>query len=199
MKVRKEAKSGSTCRTANNAVVKDEGVKKFGGDPEDGGMPLTIAARTLQIKRPLMSVYGMTQAGWRVVFDSEGSYAQQKHSGRLLSLKAERRGWNLCFKVCSPTKPNTPPSSLVSRSIQQLDAVSQSRGAGPGAASTSAGPTSCSCNAKSGHSGDGSSNTTSVPALFEMGVNNDGRWCPFGRLPIGVRPGTTTVTSNPSR
>ena len=147
----KDSKTGSVYRTANNAKVFDEGRKTISGDLDDGLAPLKVHARSLKIKRPLMSVYGMTQGGYRVVFDSDGSYAQDKQSHRVVPLEKKRRGWVLRMKVGAPGKAATDKQSIA--------AVE------PETSSDSCAPCGCS----------------TCPSDGE-------RWCPFGRLPSGVRP-----------
>ena len=147
----KDNKTGSVYRTANNAKVYDEGNKTISGDLGDGLAPVKVHARSLKIKRPLMSVYGMTQGGYRVVFDSDGSYAQDKQSNRLVPLETKRRGWVLRMKVGKPEKAAAAKQSIAAvEPDTTLDVCSP-----------------CGC--------------STCP--------NDGeRWCPFGRLPSGVRP-----------
>ena len=108
----KDSKTGSVYRTANNAKVYDEGRKTISGDLGDGLTPVKVHARSLKIKRPLMSVYGMTQGGYRVVFDSDGSYAQDKQSKRVVPLETKRRGWVLRMKVGSPDKATAVKQSI---------------------------------------------------------------------------------------
>ena len=88
----KDKKTGSIYRTANNAQVVDEGRKVIAADLGDGQAPIKVHARSLAIKRPLMSVFGMTQGGYRVVFDDAGSSAQHKTTKRVIPLENKRRG-----------------------------------------------------------------------------------------------------------
>ena len=146
----KDSKTGSVYRTANNAKVYDEGRKTISGDLGDGLAPVKTHARSLKIKRPLMSVYGMTQGGYRVVFDSDGSYAEDKQTSRVVPLETKRRGWVLRMKVGSPSKATAAVQSIAAvEPDANLDVCSPCCAA-----------SSC----------------------------DDGRWCPFGRLPSGVRP-----------
>ena len=147
----KDSRTGSFYRTANNAKVYDEGRKTISGDLGDGLAPVKVHARSLKIKRPLMSVYGMTQGGYRVVFDSDGSYAEDKRTSRVVPLEAKRRGWVLSMKVGPLSK-----AAAVKHSIDAVGSDTDVDVCSP-----------CSCAA----------------------CPNDGeRWCPFGRLPSGVRP-----------
>ena len=158
IQVVKDSRTGSVYRTANNAKVYDEGRKTISGDLGDGLAPVKVHARSLKIKRPLMSVYGMTQGGYRVVFDSDGSYAEDKQTSRVVPLEAKRRGWVLSMKV--------GPLSKASAVKHSIDAV---------------GSDADFDKAKQDEHVCGTCSCAACP--------NDGeRWCPFGRLPSGVRP-----------
>ena len=111
----KDKKTGCIYRTANNAQVPDQGRKSFEGTLGDGGAPIRVHARAVDIKRPLMSVYGMVQAGYKVVFDCFGSYAEERETGRRIPLTERKRGWTLQMKVnpCSPSVPQNTAIDVV--------------------------------------------------------------------------------------
>ena len=172
----KDKKTGSIYRTANNAQVVDEGRKVIHANLGDGQAPIKVHARSLAIKRPLMSVFGMTQGGYKVVFDDAGSYAEHKTTKRVIPLENKRRGWVLQCKV---EKPGPRPAVSTERSVEAVTEVPpppkpvEARASQRGPVRFMVGEVEVGCSDCLSTLGDG------------------GRWCPFGRLPAGVRPKPT--------
>ena len=72
---------GVKYRVANGTIIPNEGEKKLRGYGEDyTGMGLNV--QIADVTKPLLSVREMVQAGQRVVFDSTGSYAENKFTGK---------------------------------------------------------------------------------------------------------------------
>ena len=141
-----------------------------------------------------MSVFGMTQGGYRVVFDDAGSYAQHKTTKRIIPLESKRRGWVLQCKVeklgSSRNGSGVTSAASSERSVEAVTEVPPPPRAVAGR---------CRCD-QSGCATAGPDAVRHDPARFVVGEvevvcsdslgtpGDSGRWCPFGRLPAGVRP-----------
>ena len=71
---------GGTSEAANGTFIKNYGEKKILGSTEDGRtiqMRMTVA----DVGKVLMSVAKVCESGYRVVFDEDGSYMEEKKSG----------------------------------------------------------------------------------------------------------------------
>ena len=74
------SRNGRNFRAANGTFIKNYGEKKILGSTEDGRtiqMRMTVA----DVGKVLMSVAKVCESGYRVVFDEEGSYMEEKRSG----------------------------------------------------------------------------------------------------------------------
>ena len=75
------AKKGIMYRVANGEIIPNEGQKRLRGFGDDyGAMGLTM--QITDVTKPLLSVREMVKANQRVVFDSNGSYSENKATGR---------------------------------------------------------------------------------------------------------------------
>ena len=169
----RDQKTGGTYRTANNAQVVDEGRRTFHGEIDNAGPPLLVHARTLKIKRPLMSVFGLTKAGYRVVFDADGSFAQCKKTGRTLTFDTVKRGWTLSMKVNKVTKSGRTSQE---QGIEALKAEASYKDA------VLKGLT------EKLNAAEAKAQGIIARLGTEETTSREDRWCPFGRLPPGVRP-----------
>ena len=87
------SKHGSAYEVANGEEIKNVGEKKFvahmvtteGGD--SGGKGITT--QICNVHRPLMSVKKICKAGYRIVFDDEGSYVEDKTTGEAMKVLEE--------------------------------------------------------------------------------------------------------------
>lgn len=76
-----QKRRGVKYRVANGQLIPNEGEKKlrgYGNDYTGMGVNMQIA----DVTKPLLSVQEMVAAGQRVVFDSTGSYAENKATGK---------------------------------------------------------------------------------------------------------------------
>ena len=129
-----------------------------------------------------MSVYGMTRAGWRVVFDKGGSYAEQKTSGRKLSLDESRRGWNLHFKVGPVPRSSPSAASSATRHAESIEALkAEAKGKDDAMRETVA-------KIRAAEQKSVTFGCTERCCFETADVDQSNRWCPFGRLPQGVSP-----------
>ena len=134
---------------------------------------MLVHARSLKIKRPLMSVFGMTKAGYRVVFDTEGSFAQCKKTGRTLTFDTLKRGWTLSMKVAKVTSTGKTPQE---QGIEALKAEASYKDA------VLKGLT------EKLNAAEAKAQGIIARLGAEETTSREDRWCPFGRLPPGVRP-----------
>jgi len=86
--------------TADGGTVENEGEKEFAGfvektwSPTGYGQwakqeskPKAVKVQICDVVRPLMAVKKMCAAGHRVVFDDEGSYAENKVTGEIMEVE----------------------------------------------------------------------------------------------------------------
>ena len=87
------SKDGQSYEVANGDEIDNEGEKRFiahmltvdGAD--SGGKGIT--AQVCKVHRPLMSVKKICKSGYRVIFDDEGSYIEDKHTGESMKVIEE--------------------------------------------------------------------------------------------------------------
>ena len=65
-----------------------------------------LKARVAKVVRPLASVFEMVESGHRVVFDSEGSFAEHKGTGVRTAFRARNRSYELDLNVVPYDKLN---------------------------------------------------------------------------------------------
>eukprot|EP00971_Amphidinium_carterae_P259719 5153219-Amphidinium_carterae.1 len=70
--------TGRTYFTANGEKVYDKGVQHVRGTVQGARSPIDMTLRVADIREGLLSVPEIVDNGFRVVFDSEGSYAVHK-------------------------------------------------------------------------------------------------------------------------
>lgn len=84
-----EAAEEREYRAANGARIPDRGGKKVRFRTADGETK-SMAFRVAPVTKALASVSRICKQGNRVVFDAEGSFIQNKSTGKKMNLKAER-------------------------------------------------------------------------------------------------------------
>lgn len=98
---------GDACRrgvqyeVASGTLIPNLGEKRFVAVGE-GGEIRKMIAQVCEVNKPLLSVKRMTQAGNRVVFDSEGSYVEDKQTGEVMWLREEGGMYMLKLWVKGP-------------------------------------------------------------------------------------------------
>ena len=65
-----------------------------------------MKARVAKVVRPLLSVFEMVESGHRVVFDSDGSYAEHKTTGCKTPFRVRSRSYELDLNVVPYGKLN---------------------------------------------------------------------------------------------
>jgi hypothetical protein len=78
--------SGVNYRAANGTEIKNHGQRIVKGFGEDGN-PLHVAAQVADVNSNLGSVARTVEAGSRVVFDEDGSYIQNKRTGKKIHVR----------------------------------------------------------------------------------------------------------------
>ena len=84
------SKRGVEYEVANGVRIPNLGEKRFVGTSEEG-ISRRLTAQVCEVNKGLLSVSKVTKAGSRVIFDSDGSYIEDKTSGERMYL-AERNG-----------------------------------------------------------------------------------------------------------
>ena len=99
---------GQTYGTAKAGLARihDEGLrvaqtKSSGMDP-----PMRLNTRQADVRKPLMAVCDMVDHNHSVLFDSSGSYAINKKTGRKTTFTRTARGWDLRLVLEAPAKAN---------------------------------------------------------------------------------------------
>ena len=90
---------GWSYRVANGDDVANEGQTTFAGYTWNGDQwsstPKTVTAQVANITQPLMAVKKMAKAGYRVIFDEEGSGALNKITGEWTPLNEKEDAYFL--------------------------------------------------------------------------------------------------------
>ena len=92
------SKRGLEYTVANGGKVVNKGEKEVPMITEEGEKA-SMTFQMADINKPLASVRRMCEAGNRVVFDEEGSYIENKKTGRKTGMQKERGVYVLTVKV----------------------------------------------------------------------------------------------------
>ena len=84
------SRRGVEYEVANGVRIPNIGEKKFVGTTEEG-ISRRLSAQVCEVNKGLLSVSKVARGGSRVVFDSDGSYIEDKASGERMYL-IERNG-----------------------------------------------------------------------------------------------------------
>ena len=104
------SKNGYSYKTAAKGVsIKDEGTRKLVGTVM--GKMRGVTTHVCQVGKPLMSVAEMIDQNHRIVFDSAGSYAENKDTGDIVEF--ERR--NNVFEITLEVQPYAKVKNLMDR------------------------------------------------------------------------------------
>ena len=79
---------------ANGEYSPNLGEKKFHGVTEEGSLR-GLTAQVVDVSQNLLSIHRCVKAGDRVVFDSEGSYVENKETGEVNWLTETCNLWTL--------------------------------------------------------------------------------------------------------
>ena len=113
--VRNHAASGRTYYAANGTQVKDEGMRSPLMRTDEGQMR-SVDFSVCNVRRPIISVGKAIEKGQRVVFDSDGSYVEDKASGARTAIEKKNgvfvmRMWVVPRPVRDSEKINLAPFS----------------------------------------------------------------------------------------
>ena len=84
----------------------DLGTRAFVGTVGKSGTVRGMKARVAKVVRPLASVFEMVESGHKVVFDSDGSYAEHKVTGCKTPFRVRNRSFELDLHVAPYKKLN---------------------------------------------------------------------------------------------
>ena len=84
----------------------DLGTRALVGTVGNTGTVRGMKARVANVVRPLLSVFEMVESGHRVVFDSDGSYAEHKTTGCKTPFRVKNRSYELDLNVVPHGKLN---------------------------------------------------------------------------------------------
>ena len=94
-----ESRAGKTYRSAFGGQTPDMGTRALIGTVGSSSTVRGLKARVAKVVRPLASVFEMVESGHRVVFDSEGSFAEHKASGVRTAFRARNRSYEMDLNV----------------------------------------------------------------------------------------------------
>ena len=101
-----ESRAGKTYRSAFGGTMPDLGTRALVGTVGNTGTVRGMKARVAKVVRPLLSVFEMVESGHRVVFDSDGSYAEHKTTGCKTPFRVKNRSYELDLNVVPHGKLN---------------------------------------------------------------------------------------------
>ena len=76
---------------ADGAKIPNLGQKEFVAYTDEG-IKKKMKVQVTHVDKALLSVYGMVQAGNRVIFDPDGSYVENKATGEWTDIAVNARG-----------------------------------------------------------------------------------------------------------
>lgn len=128
----KDKHSGRQYGTAAGVKVPDRGMrmlqtKDLGGP---AGSAMRLKTRSVPVSVPLMSVIEMVDAGNRVVFDGDRSYALHKATGRETEFKRTQGGWDLTLDLEAPEVANEVAALQLASVNAEKEAPSASNSVG---------------------------------------------------------------------
>lgn len=85
---------------------------------------MRLSTRAVRVESPLMSVSAMVDKGHTVIFDSAGSYAVNKKTGRTTKFTRSAGSWHVSFDLEAPDVANKVMAAHLAelsaeRSVQQ--------------------------------------------------------------------------------
>ena len=86
----------------------DLGTRALVGTVGSTGTVRGMKARVAKVVRPLLSVFEMVERGHRVVFDSDGSFAEHRAIGCKTPFRARNKSYELDLNVVPYGKLNKP-------------------------------------------------------------------------------------------
>ena len=106
---------GSQYGTAKRGAPKilDEGKRILFTKTTTGEHPQRLNTRQADVFEPLMSVADMVDQGHMVVFDSDGSFAVKKDSGRKTHFDRSGKKWQLHVQLEAPEKANQKVAQIM--------------------------------------------------------------------------------------
>ena len=100
------SRRGVEYEVANGQRVPNEGEKRFNAITDDG-VDKKVVMQVCDVNQGLLSVSKMTAAGNRVVFDEEGSYIEDRNSGKITWM--EKRNGMFTLKLWVPKPGSNRP------------------------------------------------------------------------------------------
>ena len=107
--------TGSQYGTAKRGApkIQDEGKRVLFTKTAIGEHPQRLNTRQADVFEPLMSVADMIDHGHMVVFDSEGSFAVNKDSGRKTHFERTGKKWQVNLQIEAPEKANKKMTQIM--------------------------------------------------------------------------------------
>ena len=94
-----QRRRGVTYEIASGERIENLGEKRFIASSENEVMR-KLTAQVVDVNQPLLAVRGMVGTGHRVVFDSEGSYIEDKINGEYIPLHDDGKMYTLRLWAC---------------------------------------------------------------------------------------------------
>ena len=116
------SKSGRGYRAANGSPIEAFGERSLKG-VTDNWYPFNIKAQVAAVKSPLGSVMHMVKAGNRLVFDSQGSFMQNKITGQTLKIHERNGGFEMDLWIEECKKPKVKEESAVRKGQRYCELI----------------------------------------------------------------------------
>ena len=105
MEPTQSSKAGINYVAANGTDITNYGQRKIKGYSNEK-IPLNVAAQVADVRSNLASAYRMCQAGNRVILDEDGSFIENKKTGKRIKVKMEKGAFEFELWVKKATEKN---------------------------------------------------------------------------------------------
>ena len=105
---------------AGGPRIADEGLRVLQTKASGMDPPMRLHTRKADVRKPLMAVCDMVDHNHAVLFDSGGSYAIHKKTGRKTTFTRNGRGWDLKLVLEAPEKANEVMAGVLAELREEL-------------------------------------------------------------------------------
>ena len=107
---------------AGGARITDEGLRVLQTKGDAMDLPMRLSTRRADVSKPLLAVCDMVDRDHAVLFDSSGSYAVNKTTGRKTQFARVGRGWDLKLMLEAPEKANKVMAEVIAALEEKVEA-----------------------------------------------------------------------------
>ena len=118
------SKAGLNYAAANGTEIKNHGQRIIRGLTGDW-VPVESAAQIAEVKRNLASAMRIVKAGNKIVLDDEGSYIENKATGRKIAVETENGDFE--FEIWVPKAKSVIEKEKIERANEQNNKVKKEK------------------------------------------------------------------------